>query len=381
MINISSKEDSIVLPFYDDADRTLANLLPSISLLKTSLTDSLQQSGDITTNCVTMPSEEYRFLHEAAVIEYHGILFASWYNNPEIELHGRTPIRGSRSYDGGKTWAPIEIIADDPTGKILYCPPVYGICHDKLYLLMNEMVAPDHIHALDLFVFNEESDGFEMLWSKPIPFKLNTNVYTLPNGKLMFPGRVGNLDGFPNTPAVLISDNGEIDTDWRLVKIAENGTLPDGEQFVHPELSAIICKDKIYMLCRNDRRRVPLLYISANYGEDWSGPYAHDIPCENSKIYSGTLSDGRNYIITNLAESKRSKLAIFFSEPGTMNFNEALLLKDGADSLLPDATCWHYPVAIETDDRLVLICTVSMKDTSRGAVLITLPLSCTKQHP
>lgn len=365
---------TLYLSCYNNADKLLADMLPCMRLLERVFPDSLEVDKDVKTYAVAMPTEEYRFLHEAAIIEYHGILFASWYNNPEIELHGRTPIRGSRSYDYGKTWEKIEVIADDPTGEILYCPPVYGICNDKLYVLINEMVAPDHIHALDLFIFDEEKDCFVMLWSKPIPFKLNTNVYSLPNGKLMLPGRVGKLDGFPNTPAILISDSGKIDAQWRLVKIAENGNLPDGEQFVHPELTAILCDEKIYMFCRNDRRRVPLVYISEDYGESWVGPYAHDIPCENSKIYSGTLADGRNYLIANLAESKRSKLAIFFSKPGTMIFNKTLLLKDGADSTFPDATCWHYPVAIQANKKLMIICTVSMDNSSRGAVLITLPL-------
>ena len=97
------------------------------------------------------------------------------------------------SYDGGKTWTEPSVIADDPEGKTLYCPPIYGICDDKLYLFLNEMVAADHMHALDLYVYKEEEGIFTKLWSKPIPFKLNTNVITLPNGKLMLPGRVGEI--------------------------------------------------------------------------------------------------------------------------------------------------------------------------------------------
>ena len=81
-------------------------------------------------------------------------------------------------------------------------------------MLINEMVSADHIHALDLYVFQEEKDCFEFLWSKPIPFKLNTNVYKMANGKLLLPGRIAELDGFPNTPAVLISDSGKIDDDY-----------------------------------------------------------------------------------------------------------------------------------------------------------------------
>ena len=128
------------------------------------------------------------------------------------------------------------------------------------------MVSADHIHSLDLYVLNTETDAFEMLWSRPIPFKLNTNVVTLPNGKLMLPGRITKMDGFPNTPAVLLSDSGKIDGEWRF-KIAENGNLPDGKELVHPEISVICANEVLYMFCRNDQKRVPIVYISKDFGE------------------------------------------------------------------------------------------------------------------
>lgn len=33
--------------------------------------------------------------------------------------------------------------------------------------------------------------------------------------------------------------------------------------------------------------------------ETWSDAFSYDIPFSDSKIYAGTLSDGRNYIIGN----------------------------------------------------------------------------------
>ncbi len=372
-----NRGSTFYFPSYTWEDQALADMLSPIQLLFHISADELQADSRVKTHPVIMPDSEYTFLHEAALIEYHGTLFASWYNNPQYELNGRTPIRGRRSHDGGKTWSPVEVIVDDPTEKILYCPPVYGICNDRLYLLINEMVAPDHIHALDLFIYDNEKDCFRMLWSKPIPFKLNTNVCTLPNGKLMLSGRVGELDRFPNTPAVLISDCGEIDTDWRLIKIAENGNLPDGAHLVHPEISSILCDHKIYMFCRNDLRRIPLLYISEDNGETWSAPYAHNIPFHNSKIYSGTLSDGRNYVIGNIGGG-RSQLAIFFSRPGTMHFDSGILLQNGSHPDFLQACMWHYPMAVEFDGELKIICTLSLRkeisNDLRGAVLISVPL-------
>lgn len=321
------------------------------------------------------PDEQFNFLHEAAIIEFKGVLYASWYSCKKTELRGYTPICEKRSYDGGKTWTDLNIIADDKSEKIMYCPPVYGVCDGKLYMLMNQMVAPDYIHSLDLYVLNEQTDKFEFLWSRPIPFKLNTNVVALPNGKLMLPGRIGQLDGFPNTPAVLISDNGKIDSEWRIVNIAENGDLPDGKCLVHPEISVICNKDILYMFCRNDQREPSLLYISEDFGESWSKAHIHDIPLRGVKIYGGSLSDSRNYLIGNTDEYDRSKLTVYFSQKNSMIFDKYIVLSSKENPCLKDIKACHYPCAYEANGKLYIIATVNYEISFRGAVLFVIDIN------
>ena len=363
---------------YTEKEWNLQNMLEQMSILESVDAENLPLL-DAEHVEIYYPEGEYTFLHEAAIIEYHGVLYASWYNCTELELQGRTPIRGRRSYDGGKTWGNIEVIADDESGRIMYCPPVYGVCDDKLYMLINEMVAPDHMHALDLYVLNEETDRFEQLWSRPIPFKLNTNVYQLANGKLLLPGRIAELDQFPNTPAVMISDSGKIDAEWRVVNIAADGNLPDGHKLIHPELSAVIDGETVYIFCRDDEVNVPLLYISRDNGEHWTKAIAYDIPFTSSKIYSGTLSNGRNYVIGNIWSGEewansRSKLAIFFSKPGEFVFNEGYLLQDGVSGQFGYGQMWHYPVAHEANGNLYVIYTASVQNPKRGAVVSIIPV-------
>jgi len=358
--------------FYRPEDQRLADMLPHVHLLDMN-TDTLAKRTDIPHYPVWMPDGSYTFLHEAAIIEYKGTLFASWYNCPKLELQGHTPIRGSRSIDGGKTWSPVEVLMEDPAGKIIYCPPVYGICDGKLYMMVNQMVAPDHMHSLDLYVYHEDTERFEFVWSRPVPFKLNTNVYHLPNGKLMMPGRIAELDGFPNTPAVLISDSGKMDGEWRLVYIRPDGDLPDGEKLVHPEIAAMIEDGVIYMFCRDDLRQVPLVYLSRDMGENWEGPCASDVPFSSSKIYAGDLADGRHYAIGNLDEY-RSRLAIFFTRPHESLFTEGFLLQDGYCESLRMGKRWHYPVCWESDGKLYVIYTVSIEEPHRGAVLSVIDL-------
>ena len=348
-------------PFYDYDDMLMATRIGNKNFLDKNVEEITQ---DIVAVPVCVPDDNFKFLHEAAIIEYHGVLYASWYHCPEKELQGYTPICGKRSFDCGKTWTDLEIICDDKNEKMMYCPPVYGICDDKLYMLVNQMVAPDHIHSLDLYILNAETDKFELLWSKPVPFKLNTNVVALPNGKLMLPGRIGELDGFPNTPAVLVSDSGKIDAEWRPVKIAQNGILPGGAELVYPEISVICAEDILYVFCRDDKRNVPLVYISNDYGETWSDVYAHDIPCVSSKIYCGTLKDGRHYLVANTDKFNRNKLSVYFTEDKSIKFSKRFDIYD------TDIDMWgamHYPAACEYDGYLYIIATKGYENATRGA--------------
>ena len=351
---------------YDDM--RLISKIDSLRFLKSGVEETEKEVWSV---AVCVPDDTFKFLHEAAIIEYHNVLYASWYHCREKELHGYTPICGKRSFDGGQTWSDLEIICDDKSERILYCPPVYGICDDKLYMFVNQMVAPDHIHSLDLYVLNTETERFELLWTRPIPFKLNTNVVALPNGKLMLPGRVGELDGFPNTPAVLISDSGKIDAEWRLVKIADDGTLCDGSKFIHPEISVICAKGILYMFCRNDQRFVPLVYVSDDCGETWSDACSCDIPLIPSKIYCGDLKSGRHYMVCNADKLDRSKLAVYSTEDETLTFTKRLVLHDSQDG---SWGAMHYPAACEYDGYLYVIATKGYENGERGAQLFKISL-------
>lgn len=367
--------DCILHSFYEFEDMLLAIRIQSKHFLDCDKCE--EDTSGIPYVHVHDPSEAFGFfLHEAAIIEYEGVLYASWYNCKEKELVGYTPIVGRRSYDSGKTWTAPEIIAEDPSGRILYCPPVYGICDGRLYMLINQMVSADHMHSLDLYVLNKKTDRFELLWSRPIPFKLNTNVVRLTNGKLILPGRIAELDGFPNTPAVMISDSGKIDAEWRVVKVAANGDLPDGSCLVHPETTLLCCDGVLYLFNRNDKRKNPLVYVSKDFGESWSEAMGHDIPYRSSKIYSGTLSDGRFYLIANADRSNRSKLVLYVSERDKLKFTRQKMLIDCAVSD-DDMTRCHYPAAVEYNGWLHIIATANYSGDDikgRGAVLFSVDL-------
>ncbi len=372
------------LHYTDPDDIRLSRMLEFESFLGEYDVASLEMSAAVETFPLQLPDAEYKFQHESAIIVWHGIIFCAWYNCPAYELAGYTPIRGKFSRDGGKSWSEVETIAHDPERKLIYCPPVFGICDDELYLIANTMVGADLIHSMEFYKFDPSTEKFRFLKSEAYPFKLNTNVCTLANGRLMLPGRIAEMDDFPATPAVLISDSGKIDASWRLVKIQPDKFLPDGAELRNPELTAIIQQNVITIFSRNDHRHVPIFYRSYDYGENWGKVMEHDIPFADSKIYSGTLADNRNYIIGNIVSpeipdglfERRSKLALFISEPGTLEFKRNFLLRDGYDPVLDLHPQWSYPAAYEWERKLYIIYTMSADgdQSHRGAMLSIIDL-------
>ena len=102
----------------------------------------------------------------------------------------------------------------------------------------------------------------------------------------------------------------------------------------------------------------------------------HDIPYRSSKIYSGTLSDGRFYLIANADRSNRSKLVLYVSERDKLKFTRQKMLIDCAVSD-DDMTKCHYPAAVEYNGWLHIIATADYRGDDikgRGAVLFSVDL-------
>ena len=368
-------------------DQTLADMLPFEAITTPGFNpEQLHLLPGLEHTIVHRPDDDFAFLHEAAIIEFHGTLFAAWYNCPSLELKGRTPIRARRSTDGGKTWSEPETLAQDASGQLLYCPPVFGIVHDTLYLLMNTMTAPDHIHSLELHRYDERRRQFQRLWSRPIPFKLNTNLCVADDGTLLLPGRLApRPDAFPDIPAVLIADSHDPEGTWHAVPCTPTPYLPDRSRYIHPETTAITAHDSpdITLFCRDDQRNVPLLFHSHDRGASWSSPIAHNIPFSNSKIYAGTLPDRRRFLIGNLLPPPHlpappHPLAPSFPHPAPSPSPAPAPLPAGPNRSLSLFPQFSYPAATVTHDHrlLVLYTMVTCPDNQsrRGAILTSIPL-------
>lgn len=103
--------------FYNAEDMGLFDMLGHIPLLKEDITVAdIRHNTEFKTYMVQEPDVGHMFLHEAAIIEFKGALYASWYQCEVKELQGPTPICGRRSFDGGKSWT--DIVAYEADGQL-----------------------------------------------------------------------------------------------------------------------------------------------------------------------------------------------------------------------------------------------------------------------
>lgn len=319
--------------------------------------EQIPDNRDIQVQIIQRP-DEYRFLHDCMIEFFHGKLYTAWYNCPIGEMADRSVIRGRVSSDNGKSWGPIQMMAEDPTDQFIYVPPAFGVCPvtDSLYLFASRMTGPDLVHDLDLFQLQESDGSWKFIRRITEPFLPNTQIQKLPNGKLIVGGRLSPvMDSYPEIPAVAISDSGKIDAPWRIVKIQDKVKAPDGNNPL-PETALLLDGMNITAFVRNNNG-YPLMYESQDGGETWSEPLEHNLPAGSSKLAAGLLSNRQRYLICNIEGQQRNTLALFLSAPGEKTFSEVSLIRNGTDEALQATPEWSYPAAIEYQNELLIVCT------------------------
>lgn len=326
---------------------------------------------------IQRPDQQYQFLHDTAITEHKGILYAAWYNCPAEECKGTSVIRGRKSTDGGKTWSDIQSVAADPDPAWQYVPPAFLSSGGKLYLLAPRIWQGQEKHpetTLRIFELDEKNNVWKPFRTCKTHFLPNTNGAKMENGKLILAGR----DTVKNQPAVMIFDEGKVDGKWRVVTM----TPPDKPNL--PQLcpeSSLTLNGKGELTCyvRCGMMIAFWVYKSTDHGETWQ-VYRHEIPVLKSKMNSGKLSDGRIYWIFNVRKFGRNRLFLALSKPGEKVYSAFYTLRADDDPAINAKPQWSYPSSVEYDGKLYI--TTTCRDASpeyskivkSAASLIVLPL-------
>ncbi|VAX20756.1 hypothetical protein MNBD_IGNAVI01-2412 [hydrothermal vent metagenome] len=322
-------------------------------------------------------TDNYNFLHDAAIVEHKNILFAAWYNCPSREMQESSIIRGRRSTDYGLTWSDVEIIASDKEKKgIMYVPVVFLSHKGILYAFISNMEGgPDLVTRCEVFVLNEKNNSWNSSGFITGPFLPNSAPVEMKNGNFIMAGRMANKSGEkPTIPAVAISHDDKFTEQWDVVPLNYNGRLPSGENPDFPETTVIVDGANIIAFVRN-HSQYPILFTSDDYGRTWSDPQVHNFPFASSKIYAGTLSTGQNYVLSNIvSKGYRDLLTIAVSHSGEKQFSKVWKIRYGYFNKLEVGPEWSYPSAIEYAEKLYIVYT----SEKRNCCLTIIPISSLK---
>ena len=305
-------------------------------------------------------SDNYNFLHDAAIVEHKNTLYAAWYNCPLGEMQESSIIRGRRSKDDGLTWSGIEIIANDKEMKgIMYVPVAFLSHQGILYAFISNMEdGPDLVTRCEVFILDEKNNSWNSYGFIAGPFLPNCAPVKMENNNFIMAGRMANEAGQkPTIPAVAISHGDKLTEEWDVIPLNYNDKLPCEKTPDFPETTVIVEGRYITSFVRN-HSQCPLLFISENYGRTWSDPQVHNFPFASSKIYAGTLSTGQNYVLSNIVSNGyRDLLTLAVSRPGEKQFSKMWKIRDGYYDKLQSGPEWSYPCAMEHAGKLYVVYT------------------------
>ena len=316
----------------------------------------------------TADSDDYLFLHDPAIAEHGGRLYAAWYNCPRFEVEEAAVVRAKWSEDQGETWSTAAMLACDDDNKIMYVPPALFSWGGRLYAFVTTQAGRDRVCDCEVFVLDEESDEWKSHGSVGGRFLVNTPPSKMADGNFIMAGRTSDKPGERSQiPAVAISQGDKLAETWRLVRLLPDKALPDGEAIHCPETTVIVDGRDITALVRGQYDlgrgeygvKTSLLFFSDDYGQTWSGPYENDLPMAPSKIYAGRLSTGQRYVIYNLpCEPRRRELAIAVTRRGEKQFASAWKISDEEPKIFGHRRAepeYSYPYAVEHDGDLHVV--------------------------
>jgi len=308
----------------------------------------------------------YHYLHEATITWHRDRFYMGWANHPTKETGDHDElIRGCTSKDA--------IHWDEP--KIWAQPPLIGstsMNHPLLFshndILYGFFVCwrEEHIPTTELFILNETTSEWEWQKESAIPRFVPFNTpQRMDNGNWIIGG-----ENHWDDAAVVIS-NGDDLTKWEMVTIPKSDDLT----LFFPE-AAIINRgnNKLMAFCRPQQKNrdepdswsAPVSE-SNDGGRTWTPLRLSNFPLGTSQPFSGKLSTGHNYLLTNYSGNDRTVLSIALTDSEGGLFKHIFhvrnqkwpairlfggCLDEGSSAGKPAE--WAYPNAFEHEGNLYI---------------------------
>ncbi|MDF1745350.1 MAG: exo-alpha-sialidase, partial [Gimesia sp.] len=301
----------------------------------------------------------FKFLHGAAIIEHKGTLYANWANSPTNENGPHETLQGRRSRDGGKTWSDLEVIGPGFEGPDRHSHGVFLKHKGELWTICSRFGVGKPAKRFpglkgEAFVLNEDANRWESrgivmqnCWPYDEPVRMQ-------NGNLITGGQ--DKDGLP----VVAISHGDDLTQWDTVLIPYPPEL--APSFAETTVAAV---GKTVVAIIRGGGNVAWVATSDDNGKTWSRARQSNLPMPRSKAYSGKLSTGQQYLISNL--KNRDTLVISVSQPGETTLSRMWKIRHGKSGPprfpgFAKGKQWSYPYAHEFDGKLYVVYSIGKED-------------------
>jgi hypothetical protein len=328
----------------------------------------------------------YHYLHESGCVWHHGRLYVGFANHPLLERNIEDEvIRGRVSDDGGMTWGPTQMWAQEPmTGGCSFNHPVFASYNNKLWGFFTRWEKDVELPRTEILQLEESTNRWQAI---------NANIPTFIPFHPPMQTQDGNWimagESFWYEAAVAIS-KGDDWTQWELVIIPRR----EGLEFMFPETALIDQGDRLIAFCRPRNHGLGQIAYSYDHGHTWTQLQDSNYPMRSSQPCAGLLSTGQHFLITDHLDVDRHLLMIALTEPNGRVFKKALKIrhqayplrrhfggyniekqrKPNTKSLVGTETEWSYPSAIEHEGKLYISYTQGKED----CVLSIIPINCLK---
>ena len=181
-------------------------------------------------------------------------------------------------------------------------------------------------------------------------------------------------DSTPAFPVVLISQGDEIAAPWKPV-LPYDPLNPKSPRIRCAETTVRVNGNEVLIFVRNDEGP-SYVFRSENFGQTWSEPFVYPMSVGNSKIFSGKLRDGRNYLVytEDRGYFVRSLLVIAVTRPGESQYSKVFKLFEDVDVQIGRGSKWFYPCACEDGGHLFVACTLQEPEDFRSVALAKIPI-------
>lgn len=303
----------------------------------------------------------YIFLHGVALVKFKGRMYCSWAHNRFLENSDDEEVNFAVSDDDGATWsgfvrghmAPEKGVAVSHGSFLAHGGALYFFAPQFKGQLGAEML------KMGVYRLDEATGAFTYLgvalddrfWPMCEPILMADGSY------IMAGIYVGASYRAPDNAAAVAISRGADVLHWDMVKVAK----AEGVR-VWGECSVTVDGGHCQMICReHSGKKVALYSESHDFGQTWSAMDLSDMPMVGSKPYTGTLSDGRRYLICSSAKDidDRDPLTIALTKKGEAKFSEILRI-DGGKYL-------SYPYAVEIDKKLYVAYSATAEGANRNS--------------